>query len=85
MVVSIGPAAGISLADIMALPRNIALTIEEARQIAVRVAIRYGVPMDMDLVAEVDDVISEIIIDAAMGRVQRPLSPPRNAWGNAHE
>tara|TARA_R110002051_G_C8501811_1_gene464889 strand:+ start:223 stop:396 length:174 start_codon:yes stop_codon:yes gene_type:complete len=52
----------------MGLPHNIYFTLEEVRQIATRVAMRRGIDYDPMLIADVEDVIADVLISIAMRR-----------------
>lgn len=50
----------------MTLPRRMMMTVEECRQVAARIALRNGALMDHNLILEIDDLIADVVITAAL-------------------
>jgi len=55
----------------MPLPTDITLTVPEVRQVAARVAARFCVPFDTRLIITIDDVLEDVILEAALGPARK--------------
>lgn len=51
----------------MSAPDNLTLTVPEVRQVATRVAARYGATFDRRLTSIIDDIVEDVILCAALG------------------
>jgi hypothetical protein len=51
----------------MSAPNNITLTVPEVRQVAARVAARYGATFDRHLMSVIEDIVEDIILVQALG------------------
>lgn len=54
----------------MGIPENISMTVYEARQAAATTAVRMGIPFNTALIETIDDVLADIILEAALGPQQ---------------
>lgn len=65
----------------MRAPRLPALTVDEARQVALRFAFHLGRETTPEIVAEIDNIIVEVILEALKKFPGDPGAPPPSYAG----